>query len=252
MRELNEKDKTTLEEDAAIYAKRDNRGLIERYRSLEGEEKRQYFKDYILPKLIGLAIGIACLVIFLVSIFKPKDEVLYHIAVLDNPFTEEASDLIKEKLNSELITGERQVVLFDTDYYVSTDGYASRTRIMTYIAAGEIDCMILSQDELLNYGMSDIYADLYTVLPTELLSSVRSELVYLPTHKKEGENLTLKDISTEASGIADDASCYAIDITGALSRLNGFDTNTPYYLVAVVNSEHTDSLVTLVRILFGS
>ncbi len=241
MRELNEKDKTTLDEHASIYAKRDDRSAIEQYRSLKGEEKQQYFKDYFLPRIIGIAIGIACLVFFLVSIFKPKDEIVYHVAVLDSPFSTETVDTITEALTEKLTEeGTRQLVSFDTAYFVSSDGYNARTRLMTYIAAGEIDCMILPSYELNNYVESGVYEDLYIALPKDILAKISDDLIYMPT--ASGDSETVADPSSET--------CYAVKITDNINRLNGFEINEDYYLVCVVNTKHPEGFEVLTDILY--
>ena len=241
MRELNEKDKTTLSEDAAIYGKRDDREPIEKFKSLKGEEKRQYFKDYMLPKIIGLVIGLGCLVFFLVSILKPKDEIVLHAAILDSPFTAEAIDSLTESLTSSLTEeGKRQRVSLDTEYYISSDGYNSRTRLMTYIAAGEIDCMILSEEELDNYSGSGFYADLYTILPKETLAMIKDDLVYLPTVYDEGEEKADPDSET----------CYAVNITKGINAINGFELNVDYYMVCVLNTKHPDNFDAITKLFY--
>ena len=241
MRELNEKDKTTLDEGASIYAKRENRGAFEQYRSLHGEEKRQYFKDYFLPRIIGFTIGIACLVFFLVSILKPKDETMYHVAVLDSPFSVEAVEKITEGLTERLTEeGKRQRVSFDTEYYVSSDGYNARTRLMTYIAAGEIDCMILPEDEFRNYAESGIFEDMYITLSKDMLSRAGNDLTYLPTVA-----------SDEAPADPSSETCYAIRITDAINKINGFELNTDYYLVEVLNTKHPEGFEVLIDLLYS-
>ena len=68
MRELNENDKTTLQEDAAIYGKRDERGAFEKFKSLKGAAKWEFFRDYFLWKLIAIVAGVVVLVLFLVKV----------------------------------------------------------------------------------------------------------------------------------------------------------------------------------------
>ena len=77
MRELNENDKTTLQEDAAIYGKRDERGAFEKFKSLKGAAKWEFFRDYFLWKLIAIAAGIVVLVLLIIKIVTPAQTFSY-------------------------------------------------------------------------------------------------------------------------------------------------------------------------------
>lgn len=243
MRELNEKDKTTLQEDAAIYGKRDERGAFEKFRSLTGAAKWEFFRDYFLWKLIAIAAGVVVLVLLLFKILGPQEEILCNIAVLDDPFTQSAYDIYNAKLNEAFITDEKlQRVTLDTAYYVTSDGYNSRTRLMTYIAASEIDIMIMPESEYLSYLESGMFADLETLLSPETLASLGDLLSYRPTYHDD-------DDPSAAAPAAGSKTCYAVNITGMLNKLNGFDLNEDYYIACLVNSKHPDRFETAVLLL---
>ena len=243
MRELNENDKTTLNEDAAIYGKRDERGAFEKFKSLKGSAKWEFFRDYFLWKLIAVIAGVVALVLLLVQILGPQEEIVCNIAVLDDPFTQAAYDIYNAKLNEAFVTDEKlQKVTLDTAYYVSSDGYNSRTRLMTYIAASEIDFMILPENEYLSYLGSSMFADLETVLSPGMMAELGDLLSYKPTYYDESD-------PSAAAPAADSKTCYAVNMTGMLNKLNGFDLNEDYYLVCVVNSKHPDKFETAVSLL---
>ncbi len=243
MRELNENDKTTLQEDAAIYGKRDERGAFEKFKSLKGAAKWEFFRDYFLWKLIAIVAGVVVLVLFLVKVLGPQEDIVCNIAVLDDPFTEAAYDTYSARLNETFITDEKlQRVTLDTAYYVTSDGYNSRTRLMTYIAASEIDFMIMPENEYLSYLESGMFADLETLLSPEMIASLGDLLSYRPTYHDD-------DDPSAAAPDADSKTCYAVNITGMLNRLNGFDLNEDYYIACVVNAKHPDKFETAVSLL---
>ncbi|MBR5968585.1 MAG: hypothetical protein IK001_08330 [Lachnospiraceae bacterium] len=242
MRELNEKDKTTLQEDAAIYGKRDERGAFEKFRSLTGAAKWEFFRDYFLWKLVAIAAGVAALVLLLVQILGPQEEIVCNIAVLDDPFTQAAYDIYETKLNEAFITDEKlQRVTLDTSYYVTSDGYNSRTKLMTYIAASEIDFMILPVAELTGYLESGMFADLEPLLSADTRNMLGELLTYRPTYHDDDD--------PSAGPAADTTTCYAVNITEALNKMNGYDLMTQYYMVCVVNAKHPDKFETAVSLL---
>ncbi len=243
MRELNENDKTTLQEDAAIYGKRDERGAFEKFKSLKGAAKWEFFRDYFLWKLIAIVAGVVVLVLFLVKVLGPQEDIVCNIAVLDDPFTEAAYDTYSARLNEAFITDEKlQRVTLDTAYYVTSDGYNSRTRLMTYIAASEIDFMIMPENEYLSYLESGMFADLETLLSPEMIASLGDLLSYRPTYHDD-------DDPSAAAPDADSKTCYAVNITGMLNRLNDFDLNEDYFIACVVNAKHPDKFETAVSLL---
>ena len=225
MRELNDKDKTTLDEGAAIYGKRDERGAFEKLKSLKGSAKWEFFRDYFLWKLIAAIAGVVVLVLILVRIFGPQEEIVCNIAVLDDPFTETAYDIYDAKLNEAFITDEKlQKVTLDTAYYVTSDGYNARTRLMTYVAAAEIDFMILPAAEFSGY--------LEPLLSADTRNRLGELLTYRPTYHDDDD--------PSAGPAADTNTCYAVDITDTLNKLNGFELANRYYMVCVVNAKHPD------------
>ncbi len=244
MRELNENDKTTLNEDAAIYGKRDERGAFEKFKSLKGSAKWEFFRDYFLWKLLAVIAGVVVLVLLLVRILGPQEDIVCNIAVLDSPFTEAAYDIYNAKLNEAFITDEKlQKVTLDTAYYVTSDGYNSRTRLMTYIAASEIDIMIMPSSEFSGYLESGMYADLETLLSADTRSTLGDLLIYRTTYHD--------DENPSAGPAQDTTTCYAVDITGALNKLNGYDLSDHYYMVCVVNAKHPDKFEEALKLLLS-
>ena len=235
--------KTTLDDDASIYARRDTRPTKEKFKDLHGKAKWQYFRDYMLAKLIGLIIGIACLAYFAYSILKPTPEAICYVAVLDSPLAEASEDSITEKLTAALVEDEeKEKIVLDTDFYVSSDGYSSRAKLMTYIAAGDIDCIILPESEFNTYMQSGIFNELYTLLTPGELGSIEELLIYHATYVGDDEN---------GDPIYDETSegCYAVNVTAYINALNGFETNTDYYLTWVANSEHSTAITAVLEAL---
>lgn len=230
--EMDNAPKTVLDDNAAIYAKRETRDEKTKFRNLHGKEKFRFFCDYILGKIIiGLVIaGIIFAILY--SSLKPKPEVMYSVVVMDNPFSLDAKEALSEQLNALFVSDpEKQSTLIDYDYFVSTDSYDTRLKLMAQLTVGEIDCIIMPSYEVKTYSDSDIFVDLRTVLPAELLPSDSSTIIKT-TDSETGQQIYA-----------------ALDISKQISLMNGYDYNVKYYLICVATSKYQDRFKDFVQLL---
>ena len=224
----NENEKTTLEDDAAIYAKRDERPAKERFKDLRGEEKWQFFKDYILGKLIIGVVIAALLIHLLYSIFGPKPENIMYVAVIDDPFGSVYIDKMTAELTELFVRDpKKEEIRLDSDFYFVSNDYNLRMKLMTMIAGKDIDFIILPEGEFKLYMDSDIFADLSTVLTGERLKELEAYRV-------------------EFEGVP-----YALDITGVVSKILGVEILEKYYVGCIVNSDRQERFDAFVEYLFG-
>ena len=223
-----ESDKTTLDDNAAIYSKREEKSGKEHFKDLQGEEKWQYFKDYMLLKIVVGVIIAALGAHLLYSIFGPKPETIMTLALIDNPFELDQIDKLTADLTGIMVTDEKkEEIRLDTDYYFYGDEYNARMKFMTLIAAGDIDFVVLPLKEYRSYSESETFLSLSEVIGEE---KVREYSAYAVTE----------------NGV-----CYALDVSPVINKLLGVDTIEGYYLACIVNAKHKENMTALVDYLYG-
>lgn len=236
--------KTKLDNNASIYSKADNRTGKEKWKELKGRARWQYFKDYILGRLIAIFLVGGLLISLVISIFKPKpDDVLYTV-VMNNPFTDEAVTSLTSELTKLLIPDpEKEQVFFDTDYYLSTDEYNTRMKFSTLIAAGQIDCVILPLSELQADVNSGLALNLNDELPRELLLQAQKSGLLIEVTPRETDAAMSEEIIA-AQGIS---SPYALDVTSMVGTLSGYEPRSRYAMIILVNSKHIGNGIEFMR-----
>lgn len=173
---------TVLDDSAAIYNRAPEKSEKQKWSEMDGKERLSYFKEYYLKKVI---IGIFCLgllIYFGVTIFGPKEENILFVAVvndyLDDDATAAMEGEIKECLGS---TEKLERVFFDDSFYMNGEGVDKSnvyTKMMAYVAAGEIDIMIADPDMFKTYSYSEFYGDLREVLPADMYSLYEDKIVW--------------------------------------------------------------------------
>lgn len=227
----NIKQKTALDDDAALYAKRDDKGTLERFKELKGREKYDFFCQYMLGRILAV-VCIAGLLIWIgFSVLAPKPENVCYIAVIDNPLLKESAELLEAKLNEFFVTDpKKQTVNLDRDYYMSLDDYNARMRFMTLLAAGDIDFVVIPENEIGSYSESGMYADLGAYLDADTLAAL------------DGKLLNMVDSESGETFIG------GINISESLEKINGYEFNMDYYLVMTVNTKNADNLRTVMSL----
>ena len=249
--ESNDKSKkTTLDDNAAIYKKREEVSTKARFKELQGKERWQFFFDYILGKILGAAAIIGIIIWVLWSVFSPKPEVMMHIGVLDNPLSEESQNILTSTLTDAFVTdSETQTVTLDTDFYVSTDSYNSRTKLITLIGAADLDALIMPEAELVGYSTSGIYEDLSTVVSSELLEASSDRLIYgaelISARNASGDVTEINQVTDKD---LDRDLIYAVDVTDYIEKLCGYRPTVRYMMICTVNAPHQENFDKLFEI----
>lgn len=224
--------KSKLDDDSSLYAKADTRTTKQKWKDLDAAGKWQFFRDYVLLKLLACVAGLALVIYFLVSVLTPKPEQVLTVAILNNPFPETTLDRMTEELTKTMVEDtDKQQVLLDSSYLLSSEEYSIRMKIMTAIAAAELDCMIIPMSELQNDVNGSVAEILTEVLPPELIERAGDriiEAVYVPD-----------ELSGEVStGIPDK---YALNITDFLAKEYGVKPNAKYVMIYVANTKHPEN-----------
>ena len=218
--------KTTLDDDASIYSKREKISEREKFKNLSGKAKWQYFKDYILFKLVfGIAIA-AVVISLLYTTLRPRPVDVANIAVINDPFGNTTWENIKAQLSDRLITdaGKQQITI-DTGYLFAGNDYNERLKFVTVSAAAQIDFVVLPESEFVSYMESNAFLKL-----SEIFS--------------DDELVKYKDFIVDYKGNA-----YGLDLTTYIHDEVGFDTSARYLLVCMVNSKNKENYKELASIL---
>lgn len=238
-----EKNNTILDDNAFLYQKREDKTAKARFKDLQGKEKWQFFRDYLLLRMLAVIGGAVLLVSLLISIFKPKPDCVMHLAVIDCPLSIASQEKFGTALMGALITDPAaEETILDTDFYVSTDDYNARMKLITLLAAGEIDAILLTKNELINYNNAECFSPLTEVMSSESLSRYSDYALYLTPEYKD----------SDPDGIIyGENAVYAIDVTDCIAAINGYEQIAPYYLACAVTTKHPASFEKTVDLFFS-
>ncbi|NLJ90052.1 MAG: hypothetical protein GX323_04055 [Clostridiales bacterium] len=249
--------KTSLDENAYIYQRRDEKSEKEKFKEMTLKEKWIHFVEYYLVKvLIGLA-ATAGLVYLLYSIIAPKPETVLHIVTINNFLNEETATSLEEEISEYLNLGDREEVTIDYNYFMdfspigeedttetteeeftfnpnfalqSSNTATSHMRLTAYIAAQEIDIIIAPMGLFEQFMAADYFDNLEDILPTDIFAALSDKLY---------KGTTQENTSTKPYGIV-------------LDELPGYklsNNEEPRVLGIVVNSLHKDNSISYIRYL---
>jgi hypothetical protein len=187
-----ENKKTTLDDDAAIYKHNTDRdeknSPIRKFSELKGEEKKQYFKDYIMkPLIIGVIVVVFAIYFIVTSLTDSKTYKFYLACVnpyyMDNDAMQAHVDYLADYWNLE----GHEVAVYDSD--ITLNDSSGLSTFVTYLNAGTIDVVIGTKDELSSYGrlfidLNELEEEYKSLIPEEALC----DFTYTYTSSKTGED----------------------------------------------------------------
>ncbi|SHO54067.1 hypothetical protein [Anaerocolumna xylanovorans] len=230
---------STLDDNAAIYATREEKSEKQKLKEMNFKEKVSYLKDYYLTKtLIGLvALGLAAY--FIYTVVTPKPETLLDAAIVNYAFSDGAIDKVHEDLNKLLVKDpKKENIMVDASFYLG-DGsnpseftIGSMQKLQTFMSTGEIDVIIAPESVFQTYATADFLSKLTDVLPTELLTTLSDSIF---------NSATDNNAVSGAYGIYLDNTALFKDLSIASDRP---------VLGILVNSKHQDNGVAFIKYLF--
>ena len=239
-----ELEKTTLEDDAAIYNREPKKTEKEKFRSMNKAEKIQYFKDYYLK----ICAGVLCIAliagIFIYDIWRSNQvsNALY-IAVINYGFEDSISNQIEEEVAAYLDLPENKCISFDTSYIFTDYDFSSEEKFNVFIASSEVDLVIAPYSVFKKYAARGFMASLTDCLPTELYSTLASEFFTCRTTADDTEPVENASGSADIYGIYVD-SCYPF------SDYEFSEENRPI-LGIIANNDKLDYSIEFIRYLFN-
>lgn len=178
--------KTSLDEDASIYRRRqDDMPEKERFKQMSGKEKREHFKTYYIPTLL-IVLAVAAIVFYIVWVdFINKSHIYLHCAILNESIPDgaltELSDKFTESLNMDSGKNETSFYLYytNTDAALKMGADAGRdlSEISSRLLASSLDCMIASENDVRDsYMKNGFILDLNELLTKEELTRLKPYL----------------------------------------------------------------------------
>ena len=227
--------KTRLNDDATIYQARDTRTAKEIFKSMTFKQKVEHFNQYYRLKVISVITVIALVGSLIYTMFGPKVENVLYVAILDNCIDADTASEYQEVMNEKLgLDTSKYTTFFDTSFYVGdSSSYASSSieKLGVYIATGEIDIMIGTEDFIKQYASQGYFKKLSECLPSQMFSNLTDNFFYYET----------EDDSQQAP--------YGIYLDDFALKDKDGNIISPVVLSIVANSEYTDNAVQFIETL---
>lgn len=191
--------KTSLEEDASIYQKRqDDLPEKERLKQMTGKQKRDYFKTYYLPTLL-VVLAVAAVIFYIIWVdFINKSNIYMRCAILNESITDgaltEMSDRFTESLGMDNSKNKASFYLYytrpDIAMQMGADTGSDLSEISSRLVANSLDCMIASEEDVKDsYMKNGFMMDLSKLLTKEEMNRLEPYL-----YKANDNNKTIYGI----------------------------------------------------------
>jgi hypothetical protein len=232
--------KSTLDDNADIYRRRDAISEKQKLSEMNFKEKLEYFNTYYKYKTIAIIAATVFVIYFLYTVLTPKPETVLYSAVINYAISEEQATIIQEEFGDYLdINPDKENILIDTSFYLGTSGdfnqvtMTNEEKLQVYLFGSDIDIIIAPESSFSKYASFDYFEKLSDQLPTDLISKLADSFYYSTTD----ENPT----NTPYGIYLDNAKIY---------DNSGKRIERPI-LGIVVNSEHKSNAVEFVRYIFS-
>lgn len=198
--------KTSLEEEASIYSKRDdNQSDLERFRQMTGKERRVHFASYYLPKLL-IVLAIASVIFYILWVdFVDKADIYMRCAILNESVSDGAltglSDDFTQSLGMDSKDYKSSFYLYYTRPDVAAeyggDSSGDRTALSSRLVSNMLDTMIATPEDVEDsYLKNGFITDLSTFLSEKEYKALKNYL-YIPNteehHNGHGYGISLKE-----------------------------------------------------------
>ena len=241
--QITEKDNSVPDEDkdVALYKARSEKSASENLKELKGKSKFRYFMDYYFGKVVFGIIIAALAGGLLYTFLKPRQKPVMYATIVVSPFTPAGYEQFRVDLENMLITDPKhENVVLDTCSSLVAD-YNSGMAFMMHMAAGEIDLLICSKDELKYQVNSEALTPIGNVISKELLDKIpeSAKIKIIPTYPQD-----------DGSFIEGKEDVYALNLEGFLKKINGFDTTDKYCVAITSITEKKDNIEKVIRYMF--
>lgn len=198
--------KTSLEEEASIYQKRqDDMPERERLRHMSGKEKRQHFKTYYLPTLLIILV-VAAVAFYIIWVdFINKSNIYIKCAILNESITDDAltemSDRFTESMGMDSTKNKASFYLYytrsDVAMDMGADAGSDLSEISSRLVASSLDCMIASEEDVKDsYMKNGFMLNLNELLTKEELAKLDDYLYKKDNDEEQVYGIHLQQCTT--------------------------------------------------------
>ena len=223
-------------------------------------ERIVYIWDYYKPLMVAIA-GVILAISIGVSIYHNMQiNTLLNAYFINCNALDADGDAIAADFAAYLGgIGEKDEIHVDTmttldDEDMSNYGTANQMKMTAYIAAGDVDVLLLNQSAYDKYDGSGAFADLSTLLTKEQLEQWSDLLVYGEVEKQTESGADTDKTDSETSGNTSGGTEVPVALkmqdAPVVKEFNAY-YDEPVYAVILGNSKHTDTAVEFLDYLLG-
>ena len=243
-----DKKRKTLDDDAAIYQKRQLKSEKTKLGEMTLKAKFSYFMTYYAVKTVLTLLILVGVSFALYSVLKPKIKPVLFVVSINNSIDNEVAIDLEEKVGALLDISDMEEVIVDNTFYIQNNEAGMETnttainqiKLTTFIAAKEIDLIIAPEGVFSQYIKSGFFINLEDQLPNDVFVSL-SEQLYFGNVEVDPEYES-DSYETKPYGIMlDSLPCY---------ENTDFPDDERRILGIVSNSLHKDNSISFIRYLF--
>lgn len=233
-----ENKKTVLNDEASIYTRTEEVSEKEKWKSLHGRKRWEYFKSYYLMKLVLILLAVGFVGSLIYSILSPKPDMVFYMAIINSAMDREQMGQVQPEFEGRIsLDPETQETVFDDGYYFYEREYESIQKFATYNATGQIDVSVMPLSVFEKYGPAGYFARVADKLPTDLYLELSDYLVECGRFDDNG-------VIVEGS-----EAVYGIRIDGTW-LYEGMELREPVILTIQNASENEENVIEFLRYLF--
>lgn len=148
------------------------------------KEKWDYFWEYYKWYVIGGAIIIFLLVIFIRDMVNKKDWIFYGAIINSYAYEEQSEALLNDFVNLAQLDTENHAVMFDTSYSITRGSYdeisnSAAQKLLVNLTAADLDFVIADETTFGQYATIDTFMDMRTLFTGEDLKKYEPYFYYV-------------------------------------------------------------------------
>lgn len=230
--------KTVLGDDAALYSHKEDVSEKDKWQAMSSKERRRYFVDYYLGKIVVVVIVLAVVGSILYTMLTPKPDVVLSVAVVNDGKNlaryEELQNRFQEAISMD---EEKQQVVIDTGYSFNDYDYQSWQKFSMYNMVGDLDVSIMPLAYFEEYAPGNYFSGVAECLSSSLYGSLSEHLLETGRQDKDGNM------------IPDSETVFGIDLSGTW-LYEGLENQEPMVLVINAAPKNAENIEKLLMLLF--
>ncbi|MBE5951164.1 MAG: hypothetical protein E7260_06155 [Lachnospiraceae bacterium] len=231
--------KTTLSDDAALYHHQENVSEKEKWQTMSWKERWEYFKNYYLLKVLGLAVAAIAIGSLLYTMLGPKPETLFSVAIANRAMIQEQYLDVQTEFEQTIgMDAETQETIFDGGYDFEYDMYQSMQKFAIYNAGGDIDVTLMPLSVFEVYGPKGFFCQVGDKISPELYEMLKEYLVECSL------------VDDDGNPVEGSAAVYGIRIESTAAYA-GYEAEEPVVLSVNLGTKHPDMVEKFLRYLFS-